>query len=173
MPTPSLRLTYPHRELVARIRAEIRRTSWWSAIVQTMLWRWFLEGNWERTVNSLLHLRKKDLRLCRRYDESTHYLEFKKKTSRARGSLRGNTKIGPVLDVKVYLHEGRYCIDIMIEPSFRDKTVSWVRIVSGINKYVTETSEEILVESVELVRTGEPVAKGKPCDFVSCSCSYL
>ena len=53
-------------------------------------------------------------------------------------------------------------IDIMIESLFRDKTVSWVRVVNGINKYVTETSEEILVESIELVRTGKPVAKTTP-----------
>ena len=50
----------------------------------------------------------------------------------------------------------------MIESFFRDRTVSWVRVVNGINKYETETSEEIPVESVELVRTGKPVAKAKP-----------
>ena len=59
--------------------------------------------------------------VCREYT-----LPRDPKTSRARGWIRGNTKIGPVLYVKVYLHEGRYCIDIMIEPLFRDKTVSWV-----------------------------------------------
>ena len=53
-------------------------------------------------------------------------------------------------------------MDIMIESSFRDRTVSWVRVVKGINKYVRETSEEIPVESIELVRTGKPVAKAKP-----------
>ena len=36
--------------LVARIRTEIRRTSWWSEIVETMLRRWFLKGNWQRTI---------------------------------------------------------------------------------------------------------------------------
>ena len=50
----------------------------------------------------------------------------------------------------------------MIEPLFRDRTVSWVRIVNGINKYVTETSEEIPVASVEDGGTGKPVAKDKP-----------
>ena len=35
--------------------------------------------------------------------------------------------------------------EIMIESSLRDRTVSWVRIVNGINKYVTDTSEEMLV----------------------------
>ena len=71
-----------------------------------------------------------------------------------RGWIRGNTKIGPVLDVEVCYHQGRYGVDIMIESLFRDRTVSWVRIVNGINKYVTDTSEEILVASVEIRRAG-------------------
>ena len=83
-------------------------------------------------------------------------------TSRARGWIREITKIGPVLDVKVYFHHGRYCIDIMIESFFRDRTISWVRVVNGIKKYVTETSEDIPVESIELVRTGKFVAKAQP-----------
>ena len=64
--------------------------------------------------------------------------------------------------MKVHPHQGRYCIDTMIESLFRDRTVSWVRIVNGINKYVTETSQEIPIERVQLVRTGEPAAKAKP-----------
>ena len=66
-----------------------------------------------------------------------------------RGWIRGNTKIGPVLDVKVCYHQGRYGVEIMIESLFGDRTVPWVRIVNGIVKYVTETSEEIPVASVE------------------------
>ena len=79
-----------------------------------------------------------------------------------RGWIRGNTKIGPVLDVEVCYHQGRYGGEIMIESLFRDRTVSWVRILTGINKYVTETSEEILVTSVENIGTGKLVAKAKP-----------
>ena len=71
-------------------------------------------------------------------------------------------EIGRVLDVKVCFHQGRFGIAVMIESLFRDRTVSWVRILNGINKYVTETSEEIPVESVEYVRTRKPVAKAKP-----------
>ena len=85
------------------------------------------------------------------------------KTSRPRRWIRSNTKMGSVLDVKIYLHEGRYCIDIMIDSLFKDQTVSWVRIVHGINKYVTETSEEIPIENVELfISTGRLVAKAQP-----------
>ena len=56
--------------------------------------------------------------------------------------IRSNTKVGPVLDVKLYPHQGRYCIDIMIESLSRDRTVSWVRIVSGINKYVQKRQKK-------------------------------
>ena len=76
-------------------------------------------------------------------------------TSRVRGWFRGNTKIGPALGCEGLL-------EITIESSFRDRTVSLVRIVNGINKYVTETSEEILVASVENGGTRKPVAKTKP-----------
>ena len=90
---------------------------------------------------------------CREYT-----LPQGQEASRAIGWIRGNTKIGTVLDVKVYCHQGRYCIDIMIEYLFRDRTVSWVRVVNGINKYVTETSEEILAESAELVSHDQKLA---------------
>ena len=86
----------------------------------------------------------------------------KYESSKVKGWIRGNTKIGPVLEVKVCYHQGRYGVEIMIESSFRDRTVFWVRTVNGINKYVTETSEEIPVASVEKRGTGKPVAKAQP-----------
>ena len=46
---------------------------------------------------------------CREYTQPRNL-----KTSRPRGWIRSNTKIGPVLDVKIYPHEGRYCIDILV-----------------------------------------------------------
>ena len=50
----------------------------------------------------------------------------------------------------------------MIESLFRDRTVSWVRIVNGITKYETETSETISLESVEPRVTGKLVSKARP-----------
>ena len=78
--------------------------------------------------------------------EST--LPRSEEASRVRGWIRSNTKIGPVLDVNFCFHPGRYSVEIMVESLFRDQTVSWVRIVNGITKYVTATSEEIHIESV-------------------------
>ena len=95
---------------------------------------------------------------CREYTQLRNL-----KTSRPRGWIRSNTKIGPVLDVKICPHEGRYCVDIMIESLFIDKTVSWIRIVNGNNKYVTDTSQEIPIKSVRMfIGTGGYVAKAKP-----------
>ena len=80
----------------------------------------------------------------------------------SRGWILRNTKISPILDVKVCLHQKRYGIEIMVESLFRDRTLSWVRIVNGIDKYVNETSETISFEIVEHRVTGKPVAKAKP-----------
>ena len=65
--------------------------------------------------------------LCREYTMP----QCEKKT-RAKGWILKNARIGPVLD------EDRYSIEVLIESLFRDRTASWVRIVSGIDKYVTE-----------------------------------
>ena len=55
--------------------------------------------------------------VCREYTQPRD-----DKASRARGWIRGNTKIGPVLDVKDP-RQGHYCImDFMIESLFRDHT---------------------------------------------------
>ena len=95
---------------------------------------------------------------CREYT-----LPRSEEASRARGWFLGNTKIGAVLDVKVCFHQSRYSIGnhgrIYVT---RQKTVSWVRTVNGINKCVTETSETISLENVEHRATGKPVAKAKP-----------
>ena len=79
-----------------------------------------------------------------------------------RGWILGNTKIGPVLDVKVCFHQGHYGIVVMIQSLFRDRTVSWVRIVNGTDKYVTETSETSSLESVKHSVTGKLGAKARP-----------
>ena len=87
--------------------------------------------------------------------------------------IRGNTTIGPVLDVRVCYHQGRFGVEIMIESAIRDRTISWVRIVNGINKYETETSEEILVASVGDRSAGKPVAKAWPRPTPTLTLSYV
>ena len=63
--------------------------------------------------------------------------------SKAKGWIRGSTKIGPVLEVTVSYHQGRYGIEIRINSLVGDGSQSWVMICNGLNKYVTEMSEEM------------------------------
>ena len=61
-----------------------------------------------------------------------------------------------------YEDQKRYGIEIVIESLLRDRTVSWVRIVNGIDKYVTETAKTISLENVEHTVTVKSVATAKP-----------
>ena len=76
----------------------------------------------------------------------------------------GTQKIGPALEEAVSHHQGRYGIEIMIESLFGDGTCSWVMIVSGINKYVTEMTEEPQDDHIDYVgeKKGKLVAKAGP-----------
>ena len=161
-------------DFVARIRTEIRRTSWWSEIVETMLRRWFLEGNWERTFFITIEEGSEVMQTaCREYTQPRNL-----KTSRPRvDSFEYENRPSLGCENLVFTKDV-YCIDIMIESLCKDQTVSWVRIVNGINKYVTETSEEIPIENVQLfISTGRLVAKAKPrpkpvVNLSSNQCSY-
>ena len=75
--------------------------------------------------------------------------------TRARGWIRRNTKIGPVLNIHVCHHQDRYGIEIQVRSLFQDRTASSVRIVNGVQMYATETTETIDYE--------EHRASGKPC----------
>ena len=69
-------------------------------------------------------------------------------SSQVEGWIRGNTKIGAVLDVMVCYRPGRYGVEIMIESLFRDRTISWVRIVNGIfsKKKLPKRQKRFLLE---------------------------
>ena len=73
--------------------------------------------------------------------------------SQPKGSIQGNTKIGPVLEVATsYLH-GKHGVEVRIMFLSRDNTHSWVRISYGTNQFVmnlnnneTEIPEDQLEE---------------------------
>ena len=103
---------------------------------------------------------RKDLMIWEHHVESTPYHEVRKHPAWEGGFVE--TRKSAQSWMKVCYHQRRYGVEITIESLFRDRTVSWVRIVNGIFKYVTEASEEIPVASVENRRAGKPVAKAKP-----------
>ena len=76
-----------------------------------------------------------------------------------RWRIRGNTRSAQ-FSMLVGSHQGRYGVEIKTPIWWQ--TCSWVRIVNGINKYVTETSETICFERVEHRVIGKPFAKARP-----------
>ena len=61
------------------------------------------------------------------------------KWARTRGWIHKNTRIGPVLNIKVCYHDDRFSVEVQIPCLFEDGTGSWVRIVNGVDKHVTES----------------------------------
>ena len=52
------------------------------------------------------------------------------KETRIRGWILKNTRIGPVLNIKVCYHDDRYSIEVQVSSLFQDNTVSWVTFVT-------------------------------------------
>ena len=63
-------------------------------------------------------------------------------TSEPKGWIRGNTKIGPVLEVTTSYMQGKYGVEIEIDSVNKDNSHSWVRISHGLNKLVTDLSNK-------------------------------
>ena len=70
-----------------------------------------------------------------------------------------NTRIGPVLDIKVCHHEDQYTVEVLDQSLFQDRTASWDRIVNGVDKYVTEST---LTKEEGDIASGKPTAEARP-----------
>ena len=74
---------------------------------------------------------------CREYT-----LPRNEQSSDPKGWIRGNNKIGPVLEVTTSYLQGKYGVEIRIESVNKDNSHSWVRISHGLNKLVTDLSNK-------------------------------
>ena len=59
-----------------------------------------------------------------------------------KGWIRGNTKIGPALEVTTCCLQGKYGVEIRIESMNKDHSHSWVRTSHGLNKLVTNLNNK-------------------------------
>ena len=64
------------------------------------------------------------------------------KSADPKGWIRGNTKIGPVLEVKTSYLQGKHGVENRIESVNKDNSHSWVRISHGLNKLVTDLNNK-------------------------------
>ena len=62
--------------------------------------------------------------------------------SEPKGWIRGNIKIGPVLEVTTCCLQGKHGVEIRIGSVNKDNYHSWVRISHGFNKLVTDLSNK-------------------------------
>ena len=76
--------------------------------------------------------------------------------TRIRGWILKNTRIDQVLNLKVCYHDDPYCIQVQIPSLFQDNNVSWVRILNGVGKYVTES---MLPTKEDDMASGKPLRK--------------
>ena len=67
-----------------------------------------------------------------------HTLPRDENSTDPKGWIRGNTKIGPVLEVTTNNLQGKFGVEIRIESVNKDTSHSWVRISHGLNKLVTD-----------------------------------
>ena len=74
---------------------------------------------------------------CREYT-----LPRDEKSTESKGWVRGNTKIGPVLEVTTCCLQGKYGVEIRINSVNKDNSHSWVRISHGLNKLVTDLNNK-------------------------------
>ena len=125
------------RNLVQEYDRKIRTNVRWPEIIQTLFWCGF--GAW-RNRTMLLHSwyrgRAGDATVTPRIHDA--FWNEKKKT-RVQGWFLKNARIGPLMDIKVCRHDDRYSIEVLVQSLFQDRTASWVKIINGVDKYVTES----------------------------------
>ena len=91
------------------------------------------------------------------YAENKRCLEIKQELV-SKGWIQGNVRFGPVSDIKVCNHYGGYSIEVQVQSLLQDQTVSSIRIVNGVDKFVREATP---IQEEEKA-SEKPNAKARP-----------
>ena len=91
--------------------------------------------------------------LCRERTESRDQEE-----TRIKGWIQSNVRFGPVSDIIVCNHNKKYSIEVQVHSLFQDQTVSWIRIVNGVDKF----AREAMPIQEEEKASGKLPAKARP-----------
>ena len=88
----------------------------------------------------------KDTEEFSQFTDSVAFREYRlprdEDSSEPKGWIRGNTKIGPVLEVTTCCLQGKCRVEIRIKSVNKDNSHSWVRIYHGLNKLVTNLNKD-------------------------------
>ena len=175
-PTPSTEV--PAQEiLLQKYKERVERLSQQDRLIKNCTDAGFL-----KTVEVGQYFMTKDTEEFSQFTEPVTCREYTlprdEKSSDPKGWIRGNTKIGPVLEVTTSYLQGKYGVEIRIESVNKDNSHSWVRISHGLNKLVTELidkeyddneqetsetkSEEFALKTNVLAFASRSKAKAKP-----------
>ena len=111
---------------------------------QNRLIKFCIDAGFLTTVDVGQYFMRKDAEEFSQFTESVACREYTlprdEKSSDPKGWIRGNTKIGLELEVTTSYEQGKYGVEIRIESVNKDNSHSWVRISHGLNKLVTDFS---------------------------------
>ena len=175
-PTPSTEVR-AQEELLQKYKERVERLSQQDRVIKICTDAGFLTavevGQYFLTQDTAEFSQFTDSVACREY-----IFPRNEKSSDPKGWIRGNTKIGPVLEVATSYLQGEYGVEIRIESVNKDISHSWVRISHGMNKLVTELidkeydvneqetsetkSEEFALKTKVLACASRSKAKAKP-----------
>ena len=91
------------------------------------------------------------------YAENRRCFEINKELV-SKGGSKAMYDLNLVSDIKTCNHNGGYSIEVQVQSLFQDQTVSWIRIVNGIDKFVREA----LPIQEEEKASDKPAAKARP-----------
>ena len=135
-PTPSIE-AHAKEDLLQKFKERVERFSQQDRVIKICIDAGFL-----KTVEVGQYFMTKDTDEFSQFTEPVTCREYTlprdEKSTDPKGWIRGNTKIGPVLEVTTSNLQGKYGVEIRIECMNKDNSHSWVRISRGLCKFVTD-----------------------------------
>ena len=141
-PRPSTEVP-AQEDLLQQCKERVERLSQQDRVIKIFTGAGFLTtvevGQYFMTKHTDEFLQSAEPTACREYT-----VPRDEKSSDPKGWIRGNTKIGPVLEVTTSNLQGKYGVEIRNESANKDDSHSWVRISHGLNKLVADLIRKFL-----------------------------
>ena len=116
----------PEEDLLQRYRERIEKLS-----QQDRVSKFCTDAGFLTTVEVGQYFMTKDTEEFSQFTDSVACREYTlprdERLTEPKGWIRGNTKIGPVLEVTTFCLQGKYGVEIRIESMNKDQSHSWVR----------------------------------------------
>ena len=175
-PTPSIEIL-AQENLLQMHKERIEKLSQQDRVI-----KFCTDAGFLTTVDVGQYFMTKDTKEFSQFTDSVACREYTlprdENSSEPKGWIRGNTKIGSVLEVATSYLQSKYGVEIRIMSMNKDNSHSWVRISHGLNKLVTDLidkeydnneqeipetkSEEFALKTNVLAFASRSEAKAKP-----------